>query len=637
MPGSENNQQNHAAHIQDAMEAASLVLNDDMDSAEARLRLHREESAFHQLALGATLFVRSILTFDKSQIEEATAVLLACEMRALDDMKQAKRLMRKGWLRKTLLRRDGGKSLETRVYAPGTEFALVHAEAQLMRIILTIVVNPKNLKDAVKGLYKLHKTLKVLDRIIGTEERMMKRRPNIQGGDPAEPSSDDFELVDEVDEDWDEAQGTTKSTGTDPADGDDDDDWTAIDDDETAIPTDELVHKIISELEHTTKPSLETKQPASLLRLDLGPDPTVFTDPVDIFIHSGANMFYGMILLLRSMVPQQFSHLISLLGFRDERDRGIRMLWQSSKFIESSVNGAIGGLIFVSYYNEIGIWADILPSEEDIKELAEPGEAVGFLREQCHGLLSRLEGRYPKSRLVQLENGRFLANNKQLSKSIAILATESKTPQITSLCKFSQSLDAMSALNWTLMGQAHIKCAQISMGHPLHYYMAGCAEVELYRDAFHLSRALTEQQSRHREKVAADMAVNKHKRLAEAHFRRALSSGMSFMGKENIRRWQTRAESCRISLADAVGVSPAQEMIYLWYGTKKMDPATLERSLRCLSWDRCTASSEKLQSAKSDPFECAVKAVCEATLLRCLGQLEAARKVLTEGVLNCDA
>ncbi len=381
------------------------------------------------------------------------------------------------------------------------------------------------------------------------------------------------------------------------------------------------------------------------------PDSAFFTNPVDIFVHSGANMCFGILLLMMSMVPPAFSRLLYVIGFKGDRARGVRMMWQSTKF--DNINGGVAGLMLLSYYNGIVAFADILPSDADVAALAGPAEIVGYQRDRCLDLLAKMRARYPASSLWRLEEARSLGNDRHLADAMALLRAggASRIRQVNALHAFELALDALCCGDWPLTRDSFLRCQELNDWlHALYLYDAGIAEIEMYRDAFHRAASLagadagSDADAEHR---AALAAAAKHKSAAHDFLHRAptVAGRKKFMARQmpfevftlrKIAQWEERAAALGLDLADAVGVSPAQEMVYLWNGSKRMAPDQLERALRCLAWDRCTAGPDAVDTMRAAPVESALKGLCEAALLRSLGRFTDARKVLDEDVLTHD-
>lgn len=602
------------------MIGACMIMNDDIDGAEERLR--KGNSSFHHLGMGVCTFMRSILGFEKAVMVEASNRLYECESTAWNEMKKAQK--------------DAGSTngVEDRIYPPGSEYALVIADSQLMSAVVGVL--HESLTEGIKSFYKLRKAFVTLDGIMQAETEYLKRNglqpalskelgassSNSVSGGPDSGNDDtddtDLEFVD-ADEAHSGKQTPLNYEGH-------------LDKDTSA--TDKKLSKLSLNSNSTASPlSEKASTPVNTSAqngIQTGPDSDIFTNPVDVFIHSGVNMCFGSLLLIISMVPPAFSRLLSIIGFKGDRERGVQMLWQSSQF--DNINGAVAGLMLLAYYNGLLSFADILPSDRDV----EKGAIVGYPKARCIALLKEMRVRYPDSGLWRFEEARVLGNSRDLRGALEILKsnTNSKMRQVTALNNFEMALASMYVHDYPDMRDNFLRCIELNdWSHALYYYIAGCAELELYRNAFH-------------SKEKDESQIQLHKKKAEELFRKAptVAGKKRFMSRplpfeqfvaRKMQKWEDRAKELDINLVDAIGVSPSEEMTYLWNGQKKMQAPELEMSVKVLSWGRLTASEEARTKIKAEIDEQAMRDVFRAACARSLGKFDEARELL-DSVLSMD-
>lgn len=361
--------------------------------------------------------------------------------------------------------------------------------------------------------------------------------------------------------------------------------------------------------------------------LDHDPDSDVFANPIDVFIHTGANLCFGMLLIMISMIPPAFGKLLFIIGFRGDRDRGLRMLWQASKF--HNINGAMAGLILLGFYNTIVGFSDIIP---DSTSSSSDQAVEGYPKERCEALLADMRVRHPKSHLWLLEEARMNAVNRRLSAAMTLLNRSSKSPlkQVEALDMFEKSLDAMYMHDYTLCANSFMSCVSLNnWSHALYYYIAGAAHVEQYRHY----------------KTSSPKAAAIHAKKATEFFREAPKHAgkKKFMARQlpfdlfvtrKLSKWEHRARERNVELIDAVQVSPVEEMIYLWNGYKRMDSSQLDASLAALSWIENTSHNPTWTNESLD--EHAILSVLRGVIFRNLGQWDKATEALKNGVLSIE-
>lgn len=513
------------------------------------------------------------------------------------------------------------------------EFGLCYAQSQLMSAVVAVL--SENLLESIKGFYKLRKAYITLDSILEAEARYtsgltrsdvesfkirsvesfkssrsaMQQMPGGFGEEtPNQPGSKASSL---------RSVPSAKSIGTNgnkpEANGDQ---INGMTDDPQDLS-----------LKHDALPPTKTF-PARTGMLTQDPSSDVFANPIDIFIHSGANLCFGLLLLMISMIPPAFGRLLLIIGFRGDRERGLHMLWQASKFHD--INGAMAGLILLGYYSTVVGLADVVPDSSLDFNGEDPVE--GYPKARCEELLKDMRTRHPKSHLWLLEEARMQSTNKDLASALELLQSNRQSPlkQVEAINMFETALVAAYLHNHILCAESFIKGIDLNnWSHALYYYIAGASHLELYR----------------KRKVSDPEAAKKHAEQAMTYFRTAPKHAgkKKLMARQlpfdifvvrKLNKWEARAIEWNIPFIDAIGVSPAEEMIFFANGYKRMDTPQLKDSLACLSW------SEDLDQnptwTKDTRDEKAILALLRATTFRNLGKWEQARKCLKEGILKYD-
>ncbi|KAK5709005.1 Mitochondrial outer membrane protein iml2 [Elasticomyces elasticus] len=594
------------AALQDAMASAAHIMNDDVERAEAELS--KGTSPFHKLGLSTALFLRAVLGFEKEVMEKAQACLNDAEETASEHQRRAIR--------------DPTKAHQSKIYNAGAEYALCHAESQLMSAVVAVL--NESLTESLKGFYKLRKAFTTLHDISEQERRYLERTgkgpassqaslaSSSAGGlqTPAQSSGNltPQSVEDDDDDEFVDAQESTSDFVAPPpasAGGPDHRDMEKLSLEENLSKKLDLTNGTATDLKATVE--------ADDQDLDFR---TVTSDPIDLFIHSGTSLCFGLLQLLLSIIPPAFSRLLSLFSFRGDREAGMRMLWSATRF-KHNINGAMAGLITLGFYNGAVAFCDILVNG-----------AVPETR--LRSLLREMRELYPGSKLWILEEARMLGADKNLEKAVEVVgqASDSGLKQINALRLFERSLNLMYLKSYEESAKGFIQCIDMnSWSHGMYYYIAGASYVELYRLHKESDRKLADSYA-----VQAD----KYLHIVPQHVGKKGFMGRQlpfdvFVGRK-IKKWDHRAEKMNCSFVDAVGVSPIEEMTYFWSGFRRMNDNQLRTSLERLAWSENVRLNPHWDTEASD--EKAILALLKATCYRFLREIPQAKTTIVDSVLS---
>lgn len=561
-------------------------------------------------------------------------------------------------------------SFRSSIYPPGTEYAVCQAEAQLMSAVVGVL--NESLTEALKSFYKLRKAYITLESIMEAERTFLRTKSSssLSSSTSSKPASvrstggstikKTLSKTPSLRKSAKSSTTSLKQTGAQPPaavskakTGDSDDDFDFVDAEQErgahtpleygghlnlpvqggAIALDNEQKQI--NVDASTAPGLPTGNPqdtavpdpiAEFERLVLRDDNgqasvSEFTDhPIDEFIISGASFCFGILLVMVSMVPPAFASVLKVIGFKGDKDRGLRMLWQATKF--NNMHGAMAGVVLMGYFNGFVGFCDIVPGA---------GEGA-YPERRCKALMAEMRRRYPTSHLWLLEEARMLSREKHLEASVKYLEDIGESPfkQLEALSWFERSLDLMYLHDYVKTSTAFQTCIKLNnWSHGLYHYICGASYVELYRRA----------------KTTDPKAAQAYADQANEYFKQVIPNigKKKFMGRQlpfdtfvhrKISRWEARAKEWNCSFIDAIGVSPIEEMIYFWNGYKRMRPEHLQHSLESLAWSESAANP---YWAKEDLNEKAILSTLRAVCLRTLGQTAEAEEILQKEVIAHDA
>jgi hypothetical protein len=493
-----------------------------------------------------------------------------------------------------------------------------------------VAVLNESLTESLRGFYKLRKAFGTLHEIDEAEKAYLRRYGKITSQSRSSNTSSTSRQSSHED-----SGVLTPTSGSE----DEDDDLAFVDAEDKVVETpvtegyqghleytdakrislnETVAEKLATELIESSPLPIDTNNNSNTSIANVERDidfRTISTNPIDLFIHSGNALCYGLLQLLLSMIPPAFGKLLSLFSFRGDREAGLTLLWSATKF-NRNINGAMAGLITLGFHNAAIAFCDIL-SKDALPDA------------RLRALLQEMRELYPKSKLWLLEEARILARDRQVEKAVELLSSspDSSLKQIQALAQFEMSLSLLYLHRYEECAASFIKTVSMNnWSHGMYYYIAGACYVELYRKA------------KEKDPETADAYASKaegylHEVPMHTGKKRFMARQLPFdvFVNRKIAKWDARSKSRGCKFIDAIGVSPVVEMTYFWSGFRRMRPEQIQVCLDRLSW-----SAQNPHWADEPQDEKAVLGLLRAACQRFLPEVEQAQKALQSDVLSYD-
>lgn len=357
------------------------------------------------------------------------------------------------------------------------------------------------------------------------------------------------------------------------------------------------------------------------------------------FIKSGVNLCFGVLQLVISMIPPALGKILSIIGFKGDKDASILMLWEATK--SDNIHGALALLTLLLYYTGPAQTCDI--------EVEGAYPKARLIEE-----LEKTRKKFPHSALWLLQEARMKGMNGNLPEVIKTLQSPMKIQmrQIEALVVFEMAMGYLDMHEFEEAGRKFILMTHLNTwSHALYHYVAGACYVELYRKEIRSDNPDVAKRDKYKKKAErylmdAPSLVGRRKVIG-----RPMPLEMYLSRK--IAKWKSwiPANDKTASIVDYVGGSPANEIIYFWNGYKRMPEEQLLQSLQELNFYHvakpATVDLNSISVNDSDFFkesaakipqlaevdELAVKNLLQSIILRHLGQQEAGLKLLTDAVM----
>ncbi|KAI5788151.1 hypothetical protein FPQ18DRAFT_392455 [Pyronema domesticum] len=530
-----------------------LLMDDAV--ADAEKSLENGQSSFHKLAGGVIAFLSATLGFEADIMKEASDRLADAEASAERDRKRAVK-----------------ENHQTGRLPPGIEYALCNAEAQLMSAVVGLL--SESVAETLKSFYRLRTAYKTLEGIHNSLEALDFK---IDYGAHSDRNTPEGSIHDESEK----TPGSSSSS--------------------ISVKTAKSAQSTSNDKPlEMSMGNLSLKRSSTKTRMS--------RDEVEIFTASGCSLCFGVLLLLLGMVPPSLGRVMSIVGFKGDRRRGLSMLWDASK--AENVHGAIATLIILNYYGNALQTCDIVAADN---------EEGGYPQQKCHDALVKIRQKYPNSALWKLEEARMEAVAGRLEAAVETLERPVKTEmrQVEALMLFEKSINSMFLHRYQAVADGFLKLTTLNKwSHGLYTYFAASCYVELYRQHKDTSPSVALTYATQAESLLLKVPTYMGRK-------RFMAQGLplEIFSDRKVKKWQARATAKGVRLVDGVGVSPIEEMIYIWNGYKRQSPEALEQSLMAIKY-----GDEEVEKDTAD--EKAIRWLLESVVMRRKGELQKAKELL---------
>lgn len=371
---------------------------------------------------------------------------------------------------------------------------------------------------------------------------------------------------------------------------------------------------------------------------------------IDEFIHSGVQLCFGILQVVLSLIPPTIGKVLSIVGFRGNREAGLKMLWRTA-ITSRNIHGELALLCLLVIYDGPVQFIDTgyqLPksgtkatgevlaidnkstvSDEELEVIAENPSAY------TPQLLEKARAHFEHNALWILQQGRMLAAQGRLDEAIDLMQGFTDNPQnqinmrqIEGLLIFDRSMLYAFRHSFDECARDFVKLVdKNSWSQGLYLFFAGCSYLEKYRM---IKLGLLEVKDKEGTlKFCAEKAeyfmkqgptyvpgygVNAANRKGGIGGNKKQLPFDKFLLRKMKHIEEVQRKNPKLPFVDCVGTSPYHEIIYFWNGYNRMPPEHLELSLKLLGYSG--ASNTEFSLSTNEQLYCMVEETQDEAMVR---------------------
>lgn len=599
---------NQAYHFEIALRAMDYVLDDNPDEGLAILKDAEEactttdggDQTINTLAKGVIEFLEATLSFEGEEMQKAAVTLGKAEELSL----------------KSRANEQNQNLKSSSMYPPGTVYAVTYTESCLLHALLMIF--SESMVEAAKAVLKLRKSYYMLQEILNTIEKAHKSEQELV----IAKFSDDFlspDLPYTLDEDV--AQNEELSHMAKKV---------------KQMRADRLSGVHIGHLPASKRLRKELGLKNDLNVQNDQNDDEISTDlpTIDEFIYSGANLCFGILQVVLSLLPPAIGAVLSMIGYTSSRETGLRLVWKASKC--RNVHASIGLLGLMFYYDGPFQFTDDsfdIPPKESNADEANGELSTATLMHPGHLLeesLLRARAFFPNGALWLLNEATLLSSKGRLKESVEVMDSKSTEDihmrQVKSLFIFDRSITLIHLHEYERAAEESLSLLEISeWSHAFYSYFAGCCYLECYRMCT-LGLNESSKCDYYRER-AKELIFSSVDLLGKKTFK-SKNLPLDVLVLRKVTQFKEMQQKLGVTdPLDAIGVSPIHEILYFYNGFNRMPAESLEISEKLI-----LEFTNSAIEAKDEDQEL-IKKFFETLILRRKGKLEDGIELLDKEIL----
>ncbi|KAI5954652.1 IML2 [Candida jiufengensis] len=416
--------------------------------------------------------------------------------------------------------------------------------------------------------------------------------------------------------------------------------------------------------------SLETSDESSAVATDNH----LHVSTTDEFIHSGVQLCFGILQVVLSLIPPAIGKVLSIVGFKGDRDIGLKLLWTTA-ITSRNVHGELALLFLLMFYDGPIQFVDTgfrvpnsattnnilsLENKTSVSE-TELQKIMDDPPNYTSQLLKRARHHFPHNALWILQEGRMLAAHGDLIKASTLMQEFTDEPsnkiqmqQIEALLIFDRAMIYMYMHEYDKAARDLIYLIEInSWSKAVYLFMAAACYLEKYRM---IKMGLVKVDNIEEESKKYSDLFSKYMKLSLSYVpghgsNAQKKGGLGGSGKQmpfdkfllrKCKHIENRKKQYpNLSYADLVGTSLVHELIYFWNGYNRMTEKDFKLSLKLLGYSG-SPNSELSANTTNHTYalieetedEAMIRYFLQSIVLRQLGQIKEGLAILDNHVIS---